>query len=52
MVNQLEDMWQYAQFIADEEDQDSESSEFKKLDPEKVQQTADKINRILKDKVR
>ena len=50
MVKQLEDMWQYAQSIADEEDQDPEPPEFKKLDPEKVQQTADKINRILKNK--
>lgn len=50
MIKQLEDMWQYAQSVADEEDQDPEPPEFKKLDPEKVQQAADKINRILKNK--
>ncbi|WP_235802717.1 transposase [Vaginella massiliensis] len=50
MIKQLEDMWQYAQCVADEEDQDPEPPEFKKLDPEKVQQAADKINRILKEK--
>src|SRR5690606_40852745 len=38
MIKQLEDMWQYAQSVADEEDQDPEPPEFKKLDPEKVQQ--------------
>ncbi|WP_068598399.1 transposase [Vaginella massiliensis] len=35
MIKQLEDMWQYAQCVADEEDQDPEPPEFKKLDPKK-----------------
>ncbi len=30
MIKQLEDMWQYAQCVADEEDQDPEPPEFKK----------------------
>ncbi|WP_068596313.1 transposase [Vaginella massiliensis] len=50
MIKQLEDMWQYAQCVADEEDQDHAPPEFNKLDPEKIQQAADKINRILKNK--
>ncbi|WP_395092535.1 transposase [Vaginella massiliensis] len=46
MIKQLEDMWQYAQCVADEEDQDPKLPEFKKHDPEKIQLAADKINRI------
>jgi transposase len=54
MIQQLEQMWQYAQSIADEEDQDPTPADFKKVDKEKVEKTAQKINRILKgnDKAR
>lgn len=50
MVKQLEEMWDYAQSIADDEDKDPEPPEFKKLDKTTVEQTADKINSILKEK--
>jgi actin-related protein len=50
MADQLEAMWYYAQNIADEdeEDRDPESPDFKEMDPEKIKQTAAKINTILK----
>lgn len=49
MAKQLEEMWQYAQRIADEEDKDPTPPDFTKIDKEKVEKTAQKINRILKD---
>ena len=49
MAEQLEQMWNYAQQIADEEDKDPNPPNFKTIDKEKVEQTAKKINRILKD---
>ena len=49
MTKQLEEMWDYAQSIADEEDRDPEPPNFKKLNPEKVEKAADKINKILKN---
>ena len=48
MAKQLEEMWQYAQSIADEEDRDPTPPDFKKIDKEKVERTAKKINTILK----
>jgi transposase len=48
MRNQLEQMWEYAQSVADEEDQDPEPPDFKQIDPEKIKATAKKINKILK----
>src|SRR5690606_22157499 len=48
MMQQLEQMWQYAQSIADQEDQDPTPPDFKKVDKEKVEKTAQKINKILK----
>jgi hypothetical protein len=50
MADQLEAMWYYAQNIADEdeEDRDPEPLDFKEIDPEKIKQTAAKINAILK----
>ncbi len=50
MIQKLEEMWQYAQQLADDEDKDPEPPNFKELDPKKVQKTAQKINRILKNK--
>ena len=47
MVEQLEDMWQYAQSIAEQEDKDPTPPDFKKIDKKKVEQTANKINKIL-----
>lgn len=49
MAQQLEEMWQYAQSIADEEDKDPTPPDFKQIDKKKVEQTAEKITRILKD---
>jgi len=48
MAKQLEEMWQYAQCIADEEDKDPTPPDFTKIDKEKVEETAEK-NEILKD---
>lgn len=48
MVQQLEEMWEYAQSIADDEDRDPTPPDFKKVDKEKVKQTAQKINKIIK----
>src|SRR5690606_41559252 len=49
MAEQLEQMWEYAQDIAEEEDSDPTPPDFKEIDPEKVRKTAEKINKILKD---
>jgi transposase len=49
MSSQLEEMWQYAQSIAEEEDKDPTPPDFKRIDKQKVEQTAQKINKILKD---
>ena len=46
---QLEELWQYAQRIADEEDKDPTPPDFKEIDKQKVKKTAAKINKILKD---
>lgn len=48
MSKQLEQMWDYAQSVADDEDKDPEPPDFKQLDPQKVKATAEKINKILK----
>ena len=48
MLEQLEELWQYAQGIADEEDKDPTPPDFKKIDKEKIEKTAAKINKILK----
>ena len=48
MARQLEEMWEYAQSIADEEDTDPTPPDFKKVDKEKVEKTAQKIDKILK----
>lgn len=50
IAQQLEELWTYAQSVADEEDQDPVPPDFKEVDPEKVKRTAKKINRILKGK--
>lgn len=48
MVQQLEQMWEYAQGIANEEDKDLTPPDFTHVDKEKVEKTAQKINEILK----
>lgn len=48
MLRQLEDLWTYAQSIASEEDKDPEPPEFKELSKEKIKDTAEKIDRMLK----
>lgn len=48
MLKQLEDLWTYTQSIASEEDKDPEPAEFKEISKEKVRETAQKIDRMLK----
>lgn len=47
---QLSELWQYARSVATSELDDTDPSGFDKIDAEKVQQTIDKINEVLKDK--
>lgn len=47
MVKQLEELWHYAQGIADQEDKDPTPPDFTSIDKEKVTKTAQKINTIL-----
>jgi transposase len=47
---QLEELLQYAQQIADDEMDDTDPSGFDKIDAEKVEQAIDKINEALKNK--
>lgn len=49
MAEQLEEMWNYAQQIADDEDRDPTPPDFKQVDKKKVAETVEKINKILKD---
>ena len=48
MGKQLEQMWNYAQNVAEDEDKDPGPPDFKQLDPQKVKAAAQKINKILK----
>ena len=48
MLRQLEELWKYAQSVAREEDKDPEPPEFKEISKEKIQQTVENINAILK----
>src|SRR5690625_2974881 len=48
MAQQLEEMWNYAQSIADEEDRDPEPPNFKKLDPRRVKKATEKTKKNLK----
>ncbi|MDQ0476558.1 transposase, partial [Chryseobacterium sp. MDT2-18] len=47
MAEQLEQMWNYAQSIAEEEDIDPTPPEFKTIDKEKIEKTAKKIEEII-----
>jgi len=50
IAEQLEELWNYAESVAKEELQNTENIDFKEIDSEKVTQTIDKINEVLKDK--
>lgn len=50
IAEQLEELWNYAESVAKEELQNTENIDFKEIDSEKVAQTIDKINEVLKDK--
>lgn len=47
---QLDELWKYAQSVAASELDDTDPSDFEKIDPEKVRSTIDKINAALTDK--
>lgn len=47
---QLEELWNYAETVAKDELQNTEEVTFKEVDSEKVSQTIEKINEVLKDK--
>lgn len=47
MEQQLEAMWQYAQSIADQQDDDPTPPDFKKIDKQKVENTVKKIEKII-----
>lgn len=47
MEQQLEQLWQYAQSIAEQEDGDSTAVDFKNIDKKKVENTAKKIEAII-----
>jgi transposase len=47
---QLEELWQYAQKVAASEMDDTDPSGFDQIDAQKVEQTIEKINEVLKDK--
>jgi len=50
MKAQLEELWKYAQSVADQELQGDDPKDIDELDPEKVSKTIDSINEALKDK--
>jgi transposase len=47
---QLKELWEYTQKIAEEEKLDETELEFDEIKPEKVKETIEKINDLLKDK--
>jgi hypothetical protein len=47
---QLEELWNYAEGVAEDEFQNAENIDFKEIDSEKVTQTINTINESLKDK--
>lgn len=48
MAEQLEAMWDYAQDIAEDEDKDPTPPNFKKIDKEKIKETVEKIEQIIR----
>lgn len=47
---QLKELWEYTQKIAESEELEEEEIEFEDIEPEKVKETIEKINRLLKKK--
>jgi transposase len=47
---QLKELWQYTQELAEEEERQTDEEEFEAIDPEKVKETIEKIDEQLKDK--
>jgi transposase len=47
---QLKELWQYTQELAEEEERQTDEDEFEEIDPEKVKETIEKIDEQLKDK--
>jgi transposase len=47
---QLKELWQYTQELAEEEERQTDEGEFEEIDPEKVKETIEKIDEQLKDK--
>jgi len=47
---QIKEMWEYTKRIAEEEKLNETEIEFEKIEPEKVKETIEKINELLKDK--
>ncbi len=47
---QLKDLWEYTQKIAEAEEKEDEPEEFDQIEPEKVEEAIKKIDEILKDK--
>lgn len=50
MKQQLNELWQYAKSVAASELDDTDPSGFDKITPEKMRETIDNINTVLKDK--
>ncbi len=50
MKKQLDELWAYTQQVAKEELADEQPPDLKEIDPEKVEQTIDRINEVLKGK--
>lgn len=48
--SQLKELWDYAESVAKEEMQENEPSDFEQIDPKKVEETIDQIDRVLKGK--
>ena len=47
---QLKDLWTYTQEVAKEESEEEEQEDFEEINPEKIDQTVEKIDNILKGK--
>lgn len=47
---QLDELWEYAQSIAEKEIEDTRPTEYSQVNPEKVKQTIEKIDKALQDK--
>lgn len=50
IAEQLEELWNYAKEVAKEELHNTETVDFKEINSEKVTQTIEKVNEVLRDK--